>query len=338
MTEKENSNNSLIPITSTGLVRVGNSIEVTNKILSEFKDRRLANFKFKGETVFQYFRNTGAINQLDINNDILYIGCGSNDGSLVAWDINDNTIDAEFTAIHGMIEALSVSSKNNIAAIGGFQDFSTTIIDLENGNIIKKLIGHTRSISAVKFSPDGNFLITASHDKTLKVWETTNWKCLHTLEGHEAIILSIEFSDNGEFLYSGGWDFYIIEWDFQKLAQTRKIEAGWDTKILKITKDCRYLVIGSGDKLIRIFNLKKNITETILQGHTDFVSALEFAENETLLFSGGWDGKIIVWDFMDRELMKSIDAHSREISSLKYNSNNKTLTSGSWDKTVKFWV
>lgn len=123
MTEKENSNNSLIPITSTGLVRVGNSIEVTNKILSEFKDRRLANFKFKGETVFQYFRNKGAINQLEINNDKLYIGCGSNDGSLVAWDINKNTINVEFTAIHGMIEALSVSSKNNIAAIGGFQDF-----------------------------------------------------------------------------------------------------------------------------------------------------------------------------------------------------------------------
>ncbi|MGN6050884.1 hypothetical protein ACP6NE_32005, partial [Pseudomonas aeruginosa] len=41
-------NSSIIPIGSTGLVRVGNSIEVTKKILSEFKKRELDKIQFKG--------------------------------------------------------------------------------------------------------------------------------------------------------------------------------------------------------------------------------------------------------------------------------------------------
>ncbi len=39
VTKKENSNNSIIPIGSTGLVRVGNSIEITSKIIREHEER-----------------------------------------------------------------------------------------------------------------------------------------------------------------------------------------------------------------------------------------------------------------------------------------------------------
>lgn len=46
MTEKDNSNNSLIPITPNGLVRVGNSIDITKKIISEHEERSVSeNFK-----------------------------------------------------------------------------------------------------------------------------------------------------------------------------------------------------------------------------------------------------------------------------------------------------
>lgn len=39
MTKKENSNNSIIPVGSTGLVRVGYSIDITNKIIKEHEER-----------------------------------------------------------------------------------------------------------------------------------------------------------------------------------------------------------------------------------------------------------------------------------------------------------
>jgi hypothetical protein len=48
MDNKNENNTSIIPIGSTGLVRAGNSIEVTNRILSEFKKRELEKIHFKG--------------------------------------------------------------------------------------------------------------------------------------------------------------------------------------------------------------------------------------------------------------------------------------------------
>ncbi len=46
MTEQENPNNSIISIGSTGLVRVGNSIDITNKIIQEHEERSISeNYK-----------------------------------------------------------------------------------------------------------------------------------------------------------------------------------------------------------------------------------------------------------------------------------------------------
>jgi platelet-activating factor acetylhydrolase IB subunit alpha len=38
-------------------------------------------------------------------------------------------------------------------------------------NCIKTLYGHDHSISMVKIYPNGDFLVSASRDKTIKIWE-----------------------------------------------------------------------------------------------------------------------------------------------------------------------
>ena len=56
---------------------------------------------------------------------------------------------------------------------------------------------HRLVISAV-FSPDGQQVLTASGDKTAKVWSAASGECLLTLVGHEDFVNSVGFSPDGQ--------------------------------------------------------------------------------------------------------------------------------------------
>ena len=53
--------------------------------------------------------------------------------------------------------------------------------------LVRFSAGHTLAVVSVKFSHRGNYLATASADKTAKIWDILTAKCLHTLEGHTKV-------------------------------------------------------------------------------------------------------------------------------------------------------
>jgi hypothetical protein len=63
--------------------------------------------------------------------------------------------------------------------------------DLERYRVVRTLVGHSRAVTAVRFSPDGTRLASASADGTCKLWDVQSGELLHTLQGHDAV---------------GGWD------------------------------------------------------------------------------------------------------------------------------------
>lgn len=61
--------------------------------------------------------------------------------------------------------------------------------DIETGECLKTLLGHTNWIWSIFLSPDAQVLASGSEDKTIKIWDIETCQCLKTLEGHiEAII------------------------------------------------------------------------------------------------------------------------------------------------------
>lgn len=119
-------------------------------------------------------------------------------------------------------------------------------------------------------------------------------------------------------------------------------------KTMDIAK--RYMVTGSDDEHIRIYDLQKRKELGNLLSHQGSITALEFSTENTSsdggfstdkagkwLLSGSADGKIIIWRSKDWEPFGTLKGHTDRINSLAIHPSGRVAISVSLDKTIRLW-
>ena len=80
-----------------------------------------------------------------------------------------------------------------------------------------------------------------------------------------------------------------------------------------------------------------NRLHSLLEGHTSAIHAVAFSPDETTLATGGWDGKIQLWDWTTGRLLHSLDNDNAIVSSIDFSPDGKILaTTGGYGKT-RLW-
>ncbi|OWK57722.1 p21-activated protein kinase-interacting protein 1-like [Lonchura striata] len=98
----------------------------------------------------------------------------------------------------------------------------------------------------------------------------------------------------------------------------------------------RYVVTGSRDETIQIYDMKKRIEHGALLQHNGTITCLEFYGTAHLL-SGAEDGLICIWNTKRWECLKSIKAHKGHVTSLSIHPSGKLALSVGTDKTLRTW-
>jgi WD40 repeat protein len=84
-------------------------------------------------------------------------------------------------------------------------------------NLVNEVVGHIYAIHDLHFSPDGNWLATASMDKTVKIWETDGLKLCKVLDatrhgGHKNSVNKLIWSSFDDLLVSASDDKNLSVW------------------------------------------------------------------------------------------------------------------------------
>ena len=82
----------------------------------------------------------------------------------------------------GCAWSVSFSPDSQILASGSF-DTSIRLWNVQTGQCLNVLQGHTEAVFAIRFSPDDRTLASGSLDETIKLWDVSTGECLKTLRG-----------------------------------------------------------------------------------------------------------------------------------------------------------
>ncbi|XP_072184963.1 p21-activated protein kinase-interacting protein 1 isoform X2 [Excalfactoria chinensis] len=116
--------------------------------------------------------------------------------------------------------------------------------------------------------------------------------------------------------------------DFTHHAHTASLSA--------VAVNSRYVVTGSRDESIQIYDMRKKVEHGALLQHNGTITCLEFYGTAHLL-SGSEDGLICIWNTKRWECLKSIKAHKGQVTSLSIHPSGKLALSVGTDKTLRTW-
>eukprot|EP00127_Corallochytrium_limacisporum_P006332 Clim_evm43s225 gene=Clim_evmTU43s225 len=109
---------------------------------------------------------------------------------------------------------------------------------------------HDSAVNVLQF--DDVYIVTASGDRTIRVWDFESGTLLYTLHGHERGIACLQMCDG--IIVSGSSDQKIFVWDLTTGRILKKIQ-GHQLLVRSLKFDGRYIVSGSYDKTIQVYDL-----------------------------------------------------------------------------------
>ncbi|RVE61001.1 hypothetical protein OJAV_G00166460 [Oryzias javanicus] len=121
---------------------------------------------------------------------------------------------------------------------------------------------------------------------------------------------------------------WTAEADFTHHTHTASISA--------VAASQRFVVTGSKDETIQLYDMKKRTEHGALLHHDGTITCLQFYGDSHLL-SGGEDGLMCVWSTKKWECLKSIKAHKGHVTSLSVHPSGKLALSVGTDKTLRTW-
>lgn len=291
------------------------------------------------------FANLGEMNVAHvqfIGTDHVLVATGS---SVACWSVPGGVKRWERTAREGAVERLAVSADGRWIAASG--DASPLVMLTDAHGSSHYLEGHADLATVVAI--DGERVITASADRTVRVWDAATAKaarvirCADLSSTDQASYMAARLTDGRNILIPLGFEQRIIVWSLAKekrlrefnLMRTGRMTRGTITAL--DTLPCSESLIAGysvkGD--IGVWDSRSGRPTAYLDGHCAKVSSV--AADERLAFSASADWTLRVWSLATGQAIGSFDTARDVICTMALSADGKWLVTGSLGGRLSLW-
>ncbi|KJZ72271.1 hypothetical protein HIM_08312 [Hirsutella minnesotensis 3608] len=200
--------------------------------------------------------------------------------------------------------------------------------------------GHHDIVNSLAFFADGQRLLSASSDGTIKMWDPTTSYCLATLQGSGGWVNSVAVSPGGQLLAGAQYDGIVKIWDAAKSHTCLVALEGHDDSVTSVafSPDGQRLASASDDKTIRIWDItNSHKCLGVLRGHGHWVRSVAFSPDGLRLASASSDKTVRIWDATMGYCLTTLHGHGDAVLAVAFSPNNQRLASASSCMTVKIW-
>jgi WD40 repeat protein len=295
---------------------------------SNFKRTSPRNMAKQALLAYEFNRDNGG----EVNDPVIWEALNN------AWSTLDSSRHSMFTGSPNEVRSLAVLKGELCTA-----DLDGQIRSWNSeGN--NKLTGNLYSgspLSFIRFSPDGQKILSQYDNTDLLLWETktidTEKPVRYKLQGHSGLIATTAFSTDGKLMATSGSDSLIIVWKLdQSVAKAYTLKSSAQViAIVFCGNDSIITALESGN--IVLWNISGNEKTELYKNPGDLPLSLAWNDKKRVLFAGCTKGSLL-WMNIDKyksEIPDLVYDNNAGIDQIKFNQDFTFLAISGWDKTLK---
>lgn len=193
--------------------------------------------------------------------------------------------------------------------------------------------------------PPGLMILTASYDKTAKIWCARTKTLLRAFRGHDGEVMSAVVSPEKRRLLTASYDGYARIWcllsgvclqSFEGADDCGRGRGGLYSAVF--SRDGSTVLTASADGVARLWKVADGTCQWMLRGHEDaYMRCANFSPSEEHFVSAGADMVPKLWRLCDQALETSYYGHTGWVNTAVFSSTGDLVLTSSADKTARLW-
>ncbi|MEP7285311.1 MAG: TIR domain-containing protein [Chloroflexota bacterium] len=202
--------------------------------------------------------------------------------------------------------------------------------------LVRVFAGHTAWITAVAISADGRFALSASNDKSLRLWDVSAGVELRYFEGHKKAILAATLTPDGKYALSADSTLHL--WDTATGSELWRVEGRiLSMEVFALATDGRILLTGERNGLLRQWDIATGAELGHWEGHKNSVTSIVIADDGRLALTGSRDRTLRLWDIESGAELRRFESQQSWVNAVALTPDGRFALSGAEDGSLILW-
>ncbi|XP_076684288.1 protein qui-1 [Andrena cerasifolii] len=298
-----------------------------------------------GQLVHTFKGHSNPISCLAVTQHSQYLLTGSEDTSIIVWDMKELTLKLRIQEHIAPVLSLTTALKNSVIVSGG-EDSRIIVTSLLTGDVLIKVDHHRGPVNSIRVDSAGEILVSGSSDCTVCLWCLERFTLLKSIVLPSAVTM-LDVSADSVFLLAACEDQKLY---LRSLATGTEIHPlrghQGEIKSICLARDCRRAIAGGNKGRISIFDMHSGrLTRTLPANPSTDVTAVKVTEKDDYLITAAGD-RVTYWSFRGEEghlkppksgKQESLQPHTSAISCLDISRDGAMAVTGGVDALVNLW-